>query len=84
MNHNDLASHQWHQALGPHSGVDAFPGSAADVGTAGDALHFAVTAHDLWYFLECNPNGQWAWQPAPITDAVARSIADRLQNGSDT
>ncbi|MFD9717810.1 hypothetical protein [Streptomyces sp. NPDC059076] len=43
-----------------------------------------MTAHDLWYFLECNPNGQWAWQPAPITDAVARSIADRLQNGSDT
>ncbi|WP_229868491.1 hypothetical protein [Streptomyces inusitatus] len=47
------------------------------------AFDFAVTADDAWYFLECNPNGQWAWQPAEITDAVAHAIADRLQKGSE-
>ncbi|MCT2592978.1 ATP-grasp ribosomal peptide maturase [Streptomyces sp. N2-109] len=48
------------------------------------AFDFAVTTDDAWYFLECNPNGQWARQPAGITDAVARAIADQLQKGSDT
>ncbi|WP_130797385.1 ATP-grasp ribosomal peptide maturase [Streptomyces otsuchiensis] len=27
------------------------------------AFDFSVTASGDWYFLECNPNGQWAWQP---------------------
>ncbi|WP_329021413.1 ATP-grasp ribosomal peptide maturase [Streptomyces sp. NBC_00690] len=48
------------------------------------AFDFAVTDGGVWYFLECNPNGQWAWQPPLITDAVARAISDQLQNGSDT
>ncbi|MFE6868848.1 ATP-grasp ribosomal peptide maturase [Kitasatospora sp. NPDC057692] len=47
------------------------------------AFDFAVTAAGDWYFLECNPNGQWAWQPAPVTDAIARALADRLQKGPE-
>ncbi|WP_328929944.1 ATP-grasp ribosomal peptide maturase [Streptomyces sp. NBC_00190] len=42
------------------------------------AFDFAVTAAGHWYFLECNPNGQWAWQPASITDSIAHAIADQL------
>ncbi|MGW8780305.1 ATP-grasp ribosomal peptide maturase [Streptomyces sp. NPDC055796] len=45
------------------------------------AFDFAVTPAGDWYFLECNPNGQWAWQPAPITGSIARALADQLQNG---
>jgi len=45
------------------------------------AFDFAVTADDGWYFLECNPNGQWAWQPTEITDRIAHAIADQLQRG---
>ncbi|MFF1905109.1 ATP-grasp ribosomal peptide maturase [Kitasatospora sp. NPDC058218] len=48
------------------------------------AFDFAVTAAGAWYFLECNPNGQWAWQPPETTDAITRAIADQLQRGSDT
>ncbi|MET8544532.1 ATP-grasp ribosomal peptide maturase [Kitasatospora sp. NPDC004799] len=48
------------------------------------AFDFAVTASGTWYFLECNPNGQWAWQPAGTTDAIAHAIADQLQKGRDT
>lgn len=48
------------------------------------AFDFAVTPDGAWAFLECNPNGQWAWQPAGITDAVAQALADQLQGGSKT
>lgn len=34
-----------------------------------------------WYFLECNPNGQWAWQPHATTRAIARALADVLEKG---
>ncbi|MER7820251.1 hypothetical protein [Streptomyces sp. NPDC096153] len=43
------------------------------------AFDFAVTPAGDWYFLECNPNGQWAWQPNPVTDSIGRAIADELQ-----
>ncbi|MEK8170735.1 hypothetical protein NKH77_17605 [Streptomyces sp. M19] len=48
------------------------------------AFDFAVTAADVWYFLECNPNGQWAWQPTETTTAVAHAIADQLAKGPGT
>ncbi|MER7769970.1 ATP-grasp ribosomal peptide maturase [Kitasatospora sp. NPDC096140] len=47
------------------------------------AFDFAVTADGTWYFLECNPNGQWAWQPTGITNRIAHAIADRLERGHD-
>ncbi|MEU3567365.1 hypothetical protein AB0E96_02870 [Kitasatospora sp. NPDC036755] len=45
------------------------------------AFDFAVTAAGEWYFLECNPNGQWAWQGVETTSAIAWAIADRLEKG---
>ncbi|MEV6973562.1 ATP-grasp ribosomal peptide maturase [Kitasatospora sp. NPDC093806] len=45
------------------------------------AFDFAVTADATWYFLECNPNGQWAWQPTGITNGIALAIADQLERG---
>ena len=48
------------------------------------SFDFAVTASGDWYFLECNPNGQWAWQPARTTAMIALAIADLLEKGSDT
>ncbi|MGX2995299.1 ATP-grasp ribosomal peptide maturase [Streptomyces sp. JNUCC 64] len=48
------------------------------------AFDFAVTAGGDWYFLECNPNGQWAWQPPDVTSAIAGALADHLQKGPDT
>lgn len=52
-------------------------------GLAFGAFDFAVTAAGDWYFLECNPNGQWAWQPDSITDSIAHAIADQLQKGPE-
>lgn len=48
------------------------------------AFDFAVSTAGDWYFLECNPNGQWAWQPAETTEAIAQAIADQLEKGPDT
>ncbi|WP_395297743.1 ATP-grasp ribosomal peptide maturase [Kitasatospora hibisci] len=48
------------------------------------AFDFAVTLAGDWYFLECNPNGQWAWQPAQTTAAVAQALTDQLEKGPDT
>ncbi|MFJ7274267.1 ATP-grasp ribosomal peptide maturase [Kitasatospora sp. NPDC098663] len=48
------------------------------------AFDFAVTPSGDWYFLECNPNGQWAWQPAQTTAAIAQALTDQLEKGPDT
>ncbi|WP_449477764.1 ATP-grasp ribosomal peptide maturase [Streptomyces abikoensis] len=52
----------------------------ADFGLQFGAFDFAVTADDGWWFLECNPNGQWAWLEAaaglPITHAIANLLTD--------
>ncbi|MFI9329457.1 ATP-grasp ribosomal peptide maturase [Kitasatospora sp. NPDC052868] len=47
------------------------------------AFDFAVTPSGDWCFLECNPNGQWAWKPADIAEAIACALADQLRKGLD-
>lgn len=47
----------------------------------GKAFDFAVTPGGVWYFLECNPNGQWAWQPPETTADIALALADHLEKG---
>ncbi|MCX5500222.1 ATP-grasp ribosomal peptide maturase [Streptomyces sp. NBC_00053] len=47
------------------------------------AFDFAVATAGDWYFLECNPNGQWAWQPAQTTAAIAQALTDQLEKGPD-
>ncbi|MEV7287748.1 ATP-grasp ribosomal peptide maturase [Streptomyces sp. NPDC093252] len=46
------------------------------------AFDFAVDADDTWWFLECNPNGQWAWLESTAGLPVAHAIADLLENGA--
>jgi len=47
------------------------------------AFDFAVSRSGEWYFLECNPNGQWAWLPPYIVDPVAQALADQLERGPE-
>ncbi|MGW0731143.1 ATP-grasp ribosomal peptide maturase [Streptomyces sp. NPDC002851] len=46
------------------------------------AFDFAVTADDGWWFLECNPNGQWAWLEDAAALPITHAIADLLENGA--
>ncbi|MGW8333294.1 ATP-grasp ribosomal peptide maturase [Streptomyces sp. NPDC055897] len=48
------------------------------------AFDFAVTADDLWWFLECNPNGQWGWLEAAAGLPITTAIADLLESGVRT
>ena len=45
------------------------------------AYDFAVTPDGTWWFLECNPNGQWAWLEDAAGLPIAAAIADLLENG---
>ncbi|MET7716699.1 ATP-grasp ribosomal peptide maturase [Streptomyces sp. NPDC005407] len=60
-------------AKGVRAYLDAF-------GLAFGAFDFGLDADGRWWFYECNPNGQWAWFPDPITDQIASAIADQLHN----
>ncbi|MEW2296969.1 ATP-grasp ribosomal peptide maturase [Streptomyces sp. NPDC006743] len=46
------------------------------------AFDFAVTADGGWWFLECNPNGQWAWLEEAAGLPITTAIADLLENGA--
>lgn len=52
----------------------------ADYGLMFAAFDFASTAFGDWVFLECNPNGQWAWIDEQ-GDEVAEALADLLEKG---
>jgi hypothetical protein len=45
------------------------------------AFDFAVASDASWWFLECNPNGQWAWLEAAAELPITRAIADLLEKG---
>ena len=43
------------------------------------AFDFAVTPEGEYYFLECNPNGQWLWIEMETGLPISTAIADALQ-----
>ncbi|MFJ9035702.1 ATP-grasp ribosomal peptide maturase [Streptomyces sp. NPDC102406] len=45
------------------------------------AFDFALDADGRWWFLECNPNGQWAFVDDPTRRAITEALADTLQKG---
>jgi hypothetical protein len=46
------------------------------------ACDLSVDHSGVWWFLEVNPAGQWAWDH-PHRDAIASAIADALTRGGD-
>lgn len=43
------------------------------------AIDFVVAPDGEWWFLECNPNGQWAWIETETGMPIAAALADALQ-----
>lgn len=63
----------------PHlvrSSVSALLGS---LGLRFAALDFIVDLNGNWWFLECNPNGQWAWIEDETGMPIASALADALE-----
>lgn len=50
-------------------------------GLAFGAFDFAVTAMGKYYFLECNPNGQWSWLQDETGLPMAEAFAEYLAEG---
>lgn len=42
------------------------------------AFDFSVTPDGAWWFLECNPAGQWGWLVDETDLPIADAIADEL------
>ncbi|MGW8374350.1 ATP-grasp ribosomal peptide maturase [Streptomyces sp. ODS28] len=59
----------------------ALPRFLEHFGLSFGAFDFAVDEDGTWWFLECNPNGQWAWLEEATGEPLTASIADLLQNG---
>ncbi|MFH9964905.1 ATP-grasp ribosomal peptide maturase [Streptomyces mirabilis] len=45
------------------------------------AFDFAVDRHGQWWFLECNPSGQWAWLEPETGLPLVAAVADLLERG---
>jgi glutathione synthase/RimK-type ligase-like ATP-grasp enzyme len=50
----------------------------SELGLRFGAIDFLVTPTGEWYFLEINPNGQWAWIEQETGLAISSAIADAL------
>ncbi len=46
------------------------------------ALDFVVAPDGEWIFIECNPNGQWAWIEDETGMPIASALADALEGTS--
>jgi glutathione synthase/RimK-type ligase-like ATP-grasp enzyme len=46
------------------------------------AVDFVVAPDGEWWFLEVNPNGQWAWIEDETGMPIARALADALEGSS--
>ncbi|MGJ3561763.1 hypothetical protein ACR6C2_40095 [Streptomyces sp. INA 01156] len=64
-------------AKGVHDYLAAF-------GLTYGAFDFGLDAAGRWHWYECNPNGQFAWFPDPVTDRITAALADRLQYPTGT
>lgn len=47
------------------------------------AFDFGLDREGRWWMYECNPNGQWAWFPDPITEKIALALADQLHRAGE-
>lgn len=56
----------------------------AALGLRFGALDFVVSPDGSWWFLECNPNGQWAWIEDETGLPIAAALADALQGRQTT
>jgi ATP-grasp ribosomal peptide maturase len=65
----------------PSHVYDGIQSLHADLGLRFSASDFLVDRHGAWWFLETNPNGQWAWIDC-LADDISSAIATALMEGS--
>ncbi|MGI9000983.1 MAG: hypothetical protein ACR2GH_04890 [Pseudonocardia sp.] len=75
--HDDLHYEVCEPPADVRRGVQAY---LREFGLTFGAFDFSVTPDGRWWFLECNPVGQWGWLAEetglPIADAIATELMD--------
>lgn len=73
-----------------YSLIDTLPHLAKSVrqylsafGLVFGAFDFGVDQDGRAWLYECNPNGQFAWFPEPISGKIVTAVADQLQHAGD-
>jgi hypothetical protein len=79
---SEYQSLTYEQVTCPNAIRGALARFLAGFGLRFGAFDFAVTADDAWWFLECDPNGQWAWLEDAAGLPITHAIADLLENGA--
>ncbi|MEV0823868.1 ATP-grasp ribosomal peptide maturase [Nonomuraea rubra] len=74
--HYDSLSYELIEA--PPAVVKGMRAYLDQLGLVFGAFDFCLEPEGEWVFLECNPNGQWAWFDDPIPQQIASAIADTL------
>jgi ATP-grasp ribosomal peptide maturase len=70
-----------YKTINPPSRIqDGMQRLQASLGLRFSASDFLVDRDGAWWFLETNPNGQWAWIDC-VADAIASAIATALTKG---
>lgn len=77
-NNYDALVYEWIDT--PESIEHGVAGYLDALGLAYGAFDFSV-ADDGWWFLECNPNGQWGWLEEEAGVPIAAAIAGALVGG---
>ncbi|MGW2369594.1 ATP-grasp ribosomal peptide maturase [Streptomyces sp. NPDC001667] len=67
----------------PHDVVKGVRAYLDAFGLCFGAFDFGLDHGGQWWLYECNPNGQWAWFPTPVTEQITRALADRLQHSGE-
>ncbi|MFP8940960.1 ATP-grasp ribosomal peptide maturase [Streptomyces fenghuangensis] len=69
-----------YRAVKPPDGIEAaLRRYLAYFGLVFGAFDFALDRHGAWWFLECNPSGQWAWLEPPTGLPMVSAMADLLE-----
>ncbi|WP_020579961.1 ATP-grasp ribosomal peptide maturase [Actinopolymorpha alba] len=69
-------------AVDPPPGIEpALHAYLEHFGLTVGCFDFALATSGEWVFLECNPNGQWAWMETPTGLPMTAAFADLLERG---
>jgi ATP-grasp ribosomal peptide maturase len=79
----DYGAHSYTVVGTPPALARALHAYLARFGLVFGAFDFALDRNGGWVFLECNPNGQWAWLEGPTGLPMTAALADLLQAGGN-
>ncbi|MGC9441627.1 ATP-grasp ribosomal peptide maturase [Streptomyces sp. WG5] len=66
----------------PHGVAESLYAYLSHFGLVFGAFDFAIDREDRWWFLECNPSGQWYWLELETSLPMLAAMADLLERRS--